>query len=239
MAWQLIVDFDGTISLDDTTDLLLQHFAEPQWQDIEDEWLAGRIGSRECMSRQVALIRATPGELDAFIAGIEIDWHFKSFVRQCQRRDIPLTIVSDGLDYVINAVLRRAGLEGLSVAANHLTHIGGDRWALSSPHGNAACHALSGTCKCAVAAQRAGALTLLIGDGRSDRCVAQEADLVFAKSGLIRFCEDRQLAFMPFRDFSQAAQMLMTILETEPAALAAASALGLAPVAAQKETIYG
>ena len=234
MKWQLIVDFDGTISLDDTTDLLLQRFAKPEWQDIEDEWLAGRIGSRECMSRQIDLVRATPDDLDAFIAGIEIDWHFKSFVRQCQRRDVPLTIVSDGLDYVINAVLRRAGFDGLRVAANHLTHVGEDRWALTSPHGNAACHALSGTCKCAVAAQRAGSMTLLIGDGRSDRCLAGEADFVFAKAGLIRFCEEKQLPFRRFRDFAQASQMLMEILETTTATAE------LVPAATDiKETIDG
>lgn len=231
MKWQLIVDFDGTISIEDTTDLLLQRFALPEWQEIEDEWLSGRIGSRDCMRRQIDLIRATPAELDAFIAGIEIDWHFKSFVRQCQRRDIPLTIVSDGLDYVIASVLRRAGLEGLAVTANHLSHVGEDRWQLTSPHGAASCRTASGTCKCAIAAQRAGVMTLVIGDGRSDRCVAEDADLVFAKSGLVRFCAERQLPFKPFRDFAEASRMLMDLLD--PATAAAAGAI------AQKEPVYG
>ena len=231
MDWQLIVDFDGTVSLEDTTDLILQKFAEPEWQDVEDEWLAGRIGSRECMTRQVDLLRVTPAKLDAFIDTIRIDWHFKSFVRQCQRLELPLTIVSDGLDHVIRSVLRRAGLDNLPIAANHLEHAGGDRWRLSSPHGSNACLALSGTCKCAVSAQRQGLLTLVIGDGRSDRCVAQQADFVFAKSGLVRFCEDKQLPFQPFADFAHASRLLSNLIDMTPVS-------GLVPTAS-KETIYG
>ena len=61
---RIFVDFDGTISLEDTTDVVLERFADPSWQKVEAEWLAGHIGSRECMKRQVELMRATPEELD-------------------------------------------------------------------------------------------------------------------------------------------------------------------------------
>ncbi len=231
MNWQLIVDFDGTISLDDTTDLLMEEFADPAWQDIESEWLSGSIGSRECMMRQVDLVRATPAELDAFIDRIEIDWHFKSFVRQAQRYDVPITIVSDGLDYIIHSVLRRAGLDGLQVTANHLSYKGDGQWRLTSPYASTGCHSQSGTCKCSIAAQRRDKMTLVIGDGRSDRCVAEDADFVFAKSGLIKFCQDKQLPFTAFKDFSQASVLLADLLDVVPTVSAGAQAL--------KETIYG
>ena len=230
MSWQVIVDFDGTISRRDTTDLLLQGYAEPQWVEIEEEWLAGRIGSRECMSRQIELIRMTTRDMRSFIEGIEIDWHFKSFVRQCQRHDLPVTIVSDGLDHIIHSVLERSGLENLQVRANQLQHEGGDRWSLSSPNASNACHALSGTCKCSIAAQRADCLTLVIGDGRSDRCVAQDADFVFAKAGLVRFCEEKRLPFQAFRDFAHASTLLNDLMEMTPV-------YGLA--AGAKEPAYG
>ena len=70
---RVLLDFDGTISKVDTTDMLLERFAAPAWRDIEEEWKAGRIGSRECMVRQIDLVRATPAEMDAFIATVEID----------------------------------------------------------------------------------------------------------------------------------------------------------------------
>ena len=220
MNWQLIVDFDGTISLKDTTDLLLHKFADPAWHEIEAEWHSGAIGSRECMMRQIDLIRATPTQMDAFVDSIEIDWHFKSFIRQAQRHNLPITIVSDGLDYVIHSVLRRAGLDNLTVNANHLSYKGDGQWRLSSPFASNGCHSQSGTCKCAIASQRRDTMTLVIGDGRSDRCVAEEADFVFAKSGLIQFCEEKQLPFTPFRDFSHASQLLADLLDTVPAVIA-------------------
>jgi 2-hydroxy-3-keto-5-methylthiopentenyl-1-phosphate phosphatase len=216
MNWQLIVDFDGTISLKDTTDLLLHKFAHASWHDIEDEWLSGNIGSRECMMRQIDLIRATPQEMDAFIDGIEIDWHFKSFIRQAQLHDLPITIVSDGLDYIINSVLRRAGIDNLQVNANHLSYKGDGQWRLTSPYATNSCHAQSGTCKCAIAAQRRDKMTLVIGDGRSDRCVAEDADFVFAKSSLVTYCQDKQLPFLPFQDFAHASVLLADLLDTVP-----------------------
>ncbi len=217
MNWQLIVDFDGTISLKDTTDLLLHKFAHPDWHKIEAEWLAGHIGSRECMMRQIDVIRATPQEMDAFVDSIEIDWHFKSFIRQAQRHNLPITIVSDGLDYVIHSVLSRAGLDGLTVNANHLSYKGDGQWRLTSPHASNACHSQSGTCKCAIAAQRRDTMTLVIGDGRSDRCVAEEADFVFAKASLVEYCEEKQLPFTPFRDFAHASVLLADLMDTVPA----------------------
>ena len=81
MKFHVFVDFDGTIAPQDTTDLILERFADPAWRDIEEEWRAGRIGSRECMVRQIDLIRAIEEELDAFINEIEIDPGFlTSFV---------------------------------------------------------------------------------------------------------------------------------------------------------------
>src|SRR3954466_4234943 len=82
---RVFVDFDGTIASVDTTDLMLERFAAPAWRDIEDDWKAGRIGSRECMVRQIDLVRASPSEMDDFVAGIEIDPNFPAFAKLCTR----------------------------------------------------------------------------------------------------------------------------------------------------------
>lgn len=214
-AWQVIVDFDGTISRQDTTDQILTRFADPQWHAIEEEWLVGTIGSRDCMRRQIELLRVSPQRLDAFIDTIEIDGAFSSFVLLCARHAIPVTVVSDGLDRTIHAVLTRAGLGRLRVVANRLSHAGADRWTLSSPHAAASAACMSGTCKCAVADSLQRPLTLLVGDGKSDHCVAGEADLVFAKKGLIAHCRELGLPHRPFTDFSEATGLLEELLRTE------------------------
>ncbi len=61
----VLVDFDGTIVHQDATDLILERFALPEWRDVERDWVAGRIGSRECLARQVDLVRASETDLNS------------------------------------------------------------------------------------------------------------------------------------------------------------------------------
>ncbi len=207
MKCQVLVDFDGTIATVDTTDLLLEHFADPDWHTIEDEWKAGRIGSRECMVRQVDLVRATPERLDAFVAGIEIDPDFPAFVDLCRAEGLAVAVVSDGLDRTVGAVLARHGLD-LPFYANQLTHLGGDRWRLAFPFARGDCRALAGTCKCRFAEAASGTIRVVVGDGRSDFCVAEEAELVLAKGALARHCEAQGLTHFPIRSFAEATPLL-------------------------------
>ena len=82
----VFVDFDGTIAPVDTTDLLLERFADPKWLEIEEEWKSGRIGSRECLVRQIDLVRAAPEELDDFVSRIDIDPGFGNLCRAVPKR---------------------------------------------------------------------------------------------------------------------------------------------------------
>src|SRR6266496_3706023 len=81
---QVFCDFDGTISVQDATDFILARFADPEWQDIEEQWKQGAIGSAECMQRQVALISASQHQLDAALDAIEIDPSFTAFADFCR-----------------------------------------------------------------------------------------------------------------------------------------------------------
>jgi 2-hydroxy-3-keto-5-methylthiopentenyl-1-phosphate phosphatase len=212
MALHILCDFDGTISTEDVTDSLLARFADPEWESIEAEWKAGRIGSRDCMTRQVALIRATPAQIDRHLDGIEIDRHFAGFVRLARACGMPLTVVSDGLDYAICTLLAREGLGDLPVIANHLERVGSDRYRLRSPHADAACRSASGTCKCAVASG-AEIQTLLIGDGASDFCAGATVDLVFAKASLLDHCRAHGLPHVACGNFAEAQTLLAALAE--------------------------
>ena len=197
---QVFCDFDGTISLSDTTDVILSRFAAPQWELIEEEWKRGDIGSAECMRRQIALIHVERDILDATLDSLPIDPSFPAFVRYCETIGAPITILSDGLDYFIKRILARHHLSHLPVIANHL-HIGVDGiYSMSCPHSNPACNAGAGVCKCAIISQ--APLSLFVGDGRSDFCAADSADLLFAKSTLATYCVQRGIAYTPYHRFS-------------------------------------
>lgn len=221
----MFVDFDGTIATGDVTDLLLDRFASPDWHAVEVDWLAGRIGSRECLARQVALIRATPEDIDGAVAGIEIDLGFATFVRVCRERRITASIVSDGFDRVISAVLRHHGLT-VPFAANRLEPIGQGKWRLDFPHAREDCRALAGHCKCASARLVGRRPKVVVGDGRSDFCLAGEADLVFAKSKLLDLCQAGGMPHVPFSDFFEVTERLVAWVEQRSLAGASGSHYG-------------
>lgn len=199
MHLQFFCDFDGTVTRADVTDVLLEAFADPAWHAIEDEWLAGDIGSAECMARQIALIRADRATLDAALDAVPVDPHFAEFAAYCRREGLGLAIVSDGLDYAIRRILTRMGVIGVPVFANHLHLLDHGRYALTSPNAMAGCGA--GTCKCRIVAPVSAGETVLIGDGRSDFCGATAATLTFAKDKLLAHCRAERLPHRPYRDF--------------------------------------
>jgi 2-hydroxy-3-keto-5-methylthiopentenyl-1-phosphate phosphatase len=204
---RVFVDFDGTIALEDTTDVILERFALPQWRLVEADWVAGRIGSRECLARQVDLIRARPRDLDAVASEIPLDPHFSDFATLCQVNAIPLTVVSDGLGQVVTAMLARAGI-AVPVLANRLVQLGADRWRLAFPHATEACRSAAGNCKCGALDREPGTLRILIGDGRSDFCAARSADVVFAKGALAEHCQANGLVYQVFGNFAGAIALL-------------------------------
>ena len=211
-AWTIFCDFDGTISDRDVTDTLLEHFGLPGWQALETRWLAGEIGSQACMAGQIALLDMSRQELDDLLSHVRIDESFLRFTRLVARYGIPLHIVSDGMDYPIYWLLERQGITDIPVVANVLEQTGERRWRLRSPWASADCRSASGVCKCAVMRQRAWGPSLLVGDGRSDFCLAHEATHVFAKGSLLAECRRDGLPHTAVNNFSEACDALEALL---------------------------
>lgn len=215
-----LVDFDGTIAPDDPTDRILERFAQPAWRAIEAEWQAGRITSRTCMQRQAALLRATPAQLDAAIRSVRLDPGFCGFVSLSRRRGVDVTVVSDGFDRVVRRMLRRARLP-VRFFANALEWRGGDRWRLTLPYQRADCRSGAANCKCAHGlhpglddqSRRRDLHCVVVGDGRSDFCMAMRADFVIAKGVLADFCRAEGLAYASFRNFNDATRSLAEWLD--------------------------
>jgi 2-hydroxy-3-keto-5-methylthiopentenyl-1-phosphate phosphatase len=223
-----IIDFDGTLSPDDTVDKLLEHHADPHWQVLEQGWLAGRISALECMRDQVRLVRADPFTLGKFFHGIRLDPTFDAFWRHV-REYSRVAVVSDGLDHAIHTALRAAGLKGLPVFANQLDFVAPDRLELSFPYRQSNCRGGNGVCKCAVAsglAGRHGGPVVLVGDGKSDACLAEIADTVFATGSLVKHCEARGIPYIGFKDFSDVLRIVKTWPVSTPLTTIAESSSG-------------
>lgn len=217
------VDFDGTITRRDSTNELLQRFADREWTVVEDEWVAGRITSAECMGRQVAMLRMTPAAYDDFARNVEIDPDFPAFLRLCEASGIPVKVVSDGLDQTIATVLSRAGLS-VPFFANRLVWEVGERWRLEFPGKVDGCGAYCANCKCQFASTEPETFNVLIGDGRSDYCIAGNSDLVMAKGSLIEHCRQNGIRHVAIAGFADAIRHLSAcLMQVAPAARAVAA----------------
>jgi 2-hydroxy-3-keto-5-methylthiopentenyl-1-phosphate phosphatase len=206
---EVFCDFDGTITTGDVTDLLLEHLAEPAWQEIEQRWLDGKIDDCECMAQQIALIRGAWKNIAEVIdGGITIDPHFKSFISLCNQQDIPVHIGSSGLDMVIKYILDREGIKVNGFWAYKLIEAN-NSWSLEFPqtgHRERCRTPNSAACKCTLLDNKLTHFQpyrIVIGDSKSDFCWSNKADFVFAKAKLAQYCAEENIMHQPFVDFSQ------------------------------------
>ena len=197
-----VIDFDGTLSVRDTVDAMLEKFAPPEWEDVEQEWLDGHITAVQCMQKQLRMVRADHVALENFFRGIQLDATFVPFYKHVSQF-AKVAVVSDRLDHAIKVAMKNAALPELPVYANKL-HFVPDGIDLSWPHKNANCKGGNGVCKCAVARELSGndRRVVLVGDGKSDACLAGEADVVFAKGSLIKHCEKNNIPHFKFQTFA-------------------------------------
>lgn len=210
----MCVDFDGTVARADVTDAVLERFAAPDWEAVEAAWVAGEIDAATCMRRQIALIEAPMTTLEDFLDRQELEPSFPKFAAWCRDARIPLAIVSDGVEDFARRILARHGLDEIPLFANRLAFDSG-RYALAQPWRADACRAGSGVCKCAIVTSgdaESRPISAYVGDGRSDRCVAAHADLVFAKDGLAAHCAERGIPHLRWTSFDDVRSALIAHL---------------------------
>lgn len=143
-------DFDGTITRGDTIDVLLEELADTAWHEIEERWVRGEIGSRECMALQVPLIRGGWAGVVKVLDKVKIDPTFPKFASWCRQNGVSLKIVSDGIDRVIHHILKREGIHVDNVWANHLVEDENQGLQLTFPHAPQVLGCGSGLCKCRI-----------------------------------------------------------------------------------------
>jgi len=204
------IDFDGTINELDVTDAVIKKFARSGWQEVERLWEEGRIGSRECLARQMALIDVPLEHLVEYACTHPIDPAFPDFMRLLRGAGIPFAIISDGFKPIINGILAEAGFSDLPVYANDLLE---DATGLKTIFPNTSGVCQSGTCKCKTADLLAEGLPIVhIGDGRSDFCISRMAMHVFCRGKLTGYCVENEIPHSTFKDFQGVQKALKTLL---------------------------
>jgi 2-hydroxy-3-keto-5-methylthiopentenyl-1-phosphate phosphatase len=207
----VITDFDGTLSLTDVGYEVLLKFSRQGWDDIDRDYCEGRIGSMEAYGRICAILGGTREAMLQFVAeNTVIDPHFKEFSAFCRKSGIDVKVVSDGLDFYIDFILRKHGLSDIPFYSNVMTFRDGMPLSIEFPHANETCNKC-GTCKSNIleSCQAGYGKIVYVGDGYSDLCPAQKADLVFAKGILwTRLSKKEQKGVRKYRSFREVTEFL-------------------------------
>ena len=189
-------DFDGTITKEDSVNKFLEMYA-PNWMESEEQWIAGKISSKENAIIQVGLLNSvSQKQLDDYINSIEIDDYFLDFVDFVKSRNLKLTILSDGFDLFIQKILERYNLI-IPYYANKLIYKNG-KFSLEFPYYNENCEKKAGMCKCSKVKEKS---FCYIGDGTSDLCIAQKATVLFASKNLCKYCNENRIEHTNFKSF--------------------------------------
>lgn len=211
----LFSDFDGTISTTDIGFDLFDRFG------VQEPWhaelLAGRIATADYWRRMAANLRVpiTPELLDDYLRSIPIDPGIYPLLELCRAESIRFTIVSDGFDLYIERYLALNGVEGLELYANHAELDAEGRMRMTFPYAAEGCDCVSAACKRNIVLRAASpdARIVYIGDGVSDFCPAEHADIIFAKKKLAAHCNAERLPHYPFKTLSEVERQLHLLLE--------------------------
>jgi 2-hydroxy-3-keto-5-methylthiopentenyl-1-phosphate phosphatase len=196
----LILDWDGTVTVDDTLIVALREFGN--WQVYLDASAAlrrGEITLHEEIRRDAESITAPIDEVAGWLReNLELRPGFHDLAEAYR----PL-IVSSNFRQLIEPILEREGVE-LEVRANEVTWSPAG-WRATFRNGD-----VCGTCgePCKRADLPADGEVVYVGDGYSDRCAAQAADRIFARDSLARYLDEQGVAYEPFDDLDDVARAL-------------------------------
>lgn len=201
---KIFCDFDGTITKEDVGDRFFLTFTKGKARPLISQWENKEIDSRSMYLQEIALLDVTPEQLESFLKNQEIDPTFPEFVRFCEREGLSVTILSDGMDLYIYPILKWNQLETLTVYCNKMYWNGEGKLEVEFPYFDHSCGRCANCKGYQIRRLRAPKdHVAFIGDGLSDICALAEAETIFARGTLANYCEENNIAFMPFQNFTE------------------------------------
>jgi len=206
----ILSDFDGTITKRDTLVKLLNAYAPASWHKIEKLVKAGKMGSRVALRKEFALFYINKTKYTNFLKKkIKIDPAFKQFLRLIRKKGIKLVILSGGFSLNVKVILKQYKIGRIPFYANDLL-FRKNRFEVRYPYPSDGC-SKCGNCKKRhlLKFKNKGYYIIYIGDSTTDRCPIKEADLVFAKWELEKYCRKRKIPYIPYNTFKDVRDYLI------------------------------
>jgi 2-hydroxy-3-keto-5-methylthiopentenyl-1-phosphate phosphatase len=200
---RLVLDWDGTVTVSDTMDMVVRRFGDSGLVDrFSDAFIDDSkplpVTLQHVIESELATINTSLGEVvEWLLENVEIRPGFVELVE----RERPL-LLSSNLRQLIEPVLESLGVEA-DLIANELVSDGAAGWRID--YLGEICPVCEERCK---RQKLPEGEVVYVGNGYSDRCPALAASRVFARCGLARYLDTVDFPYEPFSDFHQIAAAL-------------------------------
>ncbi|KAF9431513.1 hypothetical protein BGZ76_000207 [Entomortierella beljakovae] len=237
---EVFSDFDGTISLRDTGCVLIDTgIGEAVRKEMDQKILRHELTFLESMDIWWSSVDLSFEEGLELLLDVEIDPGFIDFYSYSKSHNIPFSIVSCGLDILIESYmswhLGKEEAKKLVILANY-GRVENRKWLVNyrddSPHSHdkSVCikESKQSFKKKLVDLQKEKDeaketpeehaqqhIVVFCGDGISDLSAAREADVLFARNGrdLAKYCRIHKIPFTLFDSFSQVTELIKGLKE--------------------------
>jgi 2-hydroxy-3-keto-5-methylthiopentenyl-1-phosphate phosphatase len=221
---KIFCDFDGTVTKNDVWVSAFGKFIKDKkkFEIVCEEFTSNVITARECNLRELDLMEDFTFEtLDEYLKEEKLDDFFKDFLVYCNENNYEITLLSEGLDYYIDYILKREKLN-LKFYSNKLLikntiEKNGKKFlklTCDFPFSDENCF-YCGMSKRNIIINNTNDLeneiSVFIGDGISDFCASNYADIVFAKKRLASYCWKNNITYFDFKNFKDVMEKLESL----------------------------
>lgn len=207
----ILCDFDDTAADRNVATLLFDAFPKqpltestPHWRSLHKQYLNAEITLAEYQENAFAGLNASRSEQTAYVqANADLRPGFHALAGYCALNGIELAIVSHGLDRYVRALLEKEDLGHIPVHAVETGVSITGQETFTYRYAQDECPWSPGNCKCLLVDEykERGHCVIYAGDGLSDTCPARKADFVFARDGLLSFCQAQNIPHRELTDF--------------------------------------
>jgi len=204
-------DFDGTVTLEDVSFLLLDAFATGDWRRLHDEYEKANMSVGRFNEDAFAMVKADRDTLLKVVRSeAKLRPAFPELVACCHHKAFRLVIVSNGLDFYIHETLKNIGQDDIEVhAARTRFHPEGLKVQYIGPDGDP----MDADFKEAYVNLflSEGYRVIYVGNGISDALPARRCHHIFATANLLDYCRRENIDCTPFTDFNDVVRGLETL----------------------------
>jgi 2-hydroxy-3-keto-5-methylthiopentenyl-1-phosphate phosphatase len=210
MKIALQLDFDGTITEEDISFLLLDNYVGPVWREHLKDYTSGKIPVGAFNRRVFGLVKADLGAMTELISTsprVRVRPGFRELLDYATGHDYKVAIVSNGLTFYIEHVLKMLGVNGMDIyAAENTFFPGGMSVRYVGPDGSEKEAGFKEAWTEALVKQ--GYDVIYAGNGRSDIYPSKLARHVFATGDLVEQCIKEKVPYTLFNDFFEVIEAL-------------------------------